>query len=112
MNPSLHGTAVYRNGLRIQQIRRIKSSLELYYNDHKKYPQTLQELVPQYMGKLEVFPNVFQMEGIKKPACPIYEPLQYNVAPDASRYTIKFCLPENTLGYEAGYQIVTPEAIP
>ena len=101
--PAVHDTSIYRNWSRLRVIGQTQSSLELYFEDNKKYPADLSALVPKYLGLVTSFPVL----NIKNPVCPLAEPYLYEVSQDMKGYKITFCLPESSNEYKAGYQIAT-----
>ncbi len=107
LQPNPHNNSQYRNFMRLRIIRSLESSLELYFNDHNKYPSKLEELVPVYSGKIEPLPVL----NIKKPACRLDEPYQYSVINDGKDYNISFCLPEKDKDYLPGYHILSSQGI-
>lgn len=111
VNPHPHSTSIYRNGRRIAVVRQLASALELYFNDNKKYPNSLQELVPNYIGVL----GSFNSEGNLKPKDKVYcdpkEQYSYMVLDEGKSYSLKFCLPENDHEYKGGYHIESPEGL-
>lgn len=106
LNPGLHSTSNYRNGLRLTKIRALQSTLELYFDDQKHYPPSLEQIPIKY-GAVEPFPIV----KINHPACPGQDPYDYHQVDGGNSYLITFCLPESDSRYLAGYHIASPEGI-
>jgi hypothetical protein len=110
LNPHPHDTSTYRNGNRLGKIRSLASSLELYFDDYKKYPETLDELFPKY-GKAEPFSANGILQPRSKVFCSPDEQYQYSPLNQNKNFIIVFCLPENSPQYAGGYHILSPDGI-
>lgn len=88
--------AVDRDDRRLADLRQLASSLELYYNDKNSYPQSLQDLVPDYISALPASP--VPPDGNCSPADNTYT---YQKKSPTS-YIVNFCLGTTTGAYQAG----------
>ena len=107
LNPSTYSTSTYRNGLRLRVVRQLSSALVLYFKENHKYPDSLNSLVPNYIGVISSFPIL----DIKKPSCLVNEHYEYYSTNNGADYLITFCLPEKDYQYSAGYHLLNSAGI-
>jgi hypothetical protein len=94
-----------RDMKRVQDIRRIQTALELYYNTKDVYPERLYQLATIGLPSLNIIPRA------PAPAdgnCGVNNNYLYVFEPESSSYTLSYCLGTSTYGFEAGVNIATP----
>lgn len=89
--------AEMRDANRIEDLRNIKLSLTVYYLDNKKYPESLEKLVPNYMLSIPKDPS--EGNKIKGDKCArllgsktfsyLYK---YTISEDNKKFTLSSCL--------------------
>jgi|GEM_PF-1302744 hypothetical protein len=117
-NASTFSAASSNDDKRISDVREMASALELYYNDHKGYPDGNKGqpigLAPTYIGLIPTAPPTngncsdfyntywYQPTGTKSLS---------NGTAVYSSYQMTFCLGSSTGGYDAGIGKLTPSGI-
>jgi hypothetical protein len=82
---------------RLADILKLRSTLELYFNDKNTFPDTLQQLLPTYIALIPTSPT----EGLG--ACSSTDnEYQYKKLSGGKNYQISFCLGSAVSGYSAG----------
>jgi hypothetical protein len=106
-DPSSAGNAIVRDATRLNNVRSVMTSLELYYNDNGKYPSSLNLLVPTYLGSIPTPPtppdgncNVINNSYVYIP------PSETN-----SSYSLTFCLGSPVAGYQAGVRTASSDGV-
>lgn len=103
-----------RDAQRLADARQLSSSLELYYNDNNKYPNSLNELTvtpnhfsnqPNYIGKIPAAPT--PPDG----SCTAAENTYTYTLLDPNHYSLNFCLGGAAGGYAPGINIMTEQGI-
>jgi len=85
-----------RDEFRLSDTRRLSMVLELYFNDHGQYPETLQQLVPKYIDKIPQAP-------IPADSPCTSEQNTYNYTRTTlGSYKLTFCIGENIGGLIPG----------
>lgn len=92
---------------RLSDVRQLASGLELYKNDFQKYPATLLELVPNYIGKLPSPKKSNPGSACKNPEDELY---RYTLL-SSTTFELKFCLGKDTGGYKKGTRVLTEDGI-
>ncbi len=100
-----------RDAKRLADIRQMASALELYYNDHNRYPESkdgvpVGNITPNYIGILPQAPTPADGKCSE-----YYNSYWYEVQPDGQNYTLTFCLGAITGGYPAGLARLTAMGI-
>lgn len=87
----------------LADVRQLNMALELYYNNNNKYPKSLADLAPTYIGAVPAAPteNLGECSG----------KADYAYKPDGKTYTLDFCFDQPTGGYERGYMTLGPNGI-
>mgnify|MGYP001794250670 CR=1 FL=1 len=113
LNPHPHDTSTYRNGRRLVLVRLLVRGLEIYFQDHKTYPNDLSELSPNYIVVSDM-PS-FSANGLLIPRSKTYcdpnEQYSYERINDGKSYLIKVCLPESDSEYTGGYHVAGPNGV-
>lgn len=87
-----------RDIVRINDIIRIQTALELYYNDNNEFPKTLDELASDYYyGGPPILPPDGDCSPIDN---------RFTYAPVANGYELTFCLGEETGKYQKGINLI------
>src|SRR3989344_1922283 len=89
-----------RNAKRLADVRQMASALELYFNDKTKYPDTLKELTPVYLG---IIPSAtLPPDGTCAPEENNYA--YHKISTE--KYELTFCLGAATSGYREGVRML------
>jgi len=94
-----------RDNKRLQDVRNLSASLELYNNDNNAYPKQLSNIVPLYMDKIPQAPT--PSDGKCNAQQNSYN---YSSISD-TEYNLTFCLGSPTEGYPVGVMKLTKKGI-
>jgi len=98
--------ARYLDGRRLAAVRQLASALELYNNDTNTYPDSLEQLVPNYIGKQM---NDYPITSSRKCKETGSQYLYHKIS--SAQFELKFCMEEGTGGYEKGVRTLTENGI-
>ena len=97
--------AAIRDQRRLADIRQLAVAQEIYYNDFGRYPEFLNNLVPNYISQIPQAP--LPADG----TCSVsQDQYTYSQANDQT-YSISFCFGSATGGYGAGVRTLSPSGI-
>ncbi len=103
-----------RNAKRISDVKQMQTAVELYYNDHDKYPKELipgeslegeDEYETRYMYYIPM--NPLPSEG----ECEADFEYSYQVKDEGQSYELKYCVSEDVAGISEGHHTATPAGI-
>jgi hypothetical protein len=95
---------IQRDAKRIGDIWQFKMALGLYYQDHKQYPESLEQLVPSY--------GVVTKAPVPADAPCTEQTNNYNYSPTMNSYSLTFCLgSSNYEGFVPGMHTLDPSGI-
>lgn len=88
-----------RDTIRISDLMQIDTALDLYFDDNQKYPQKLDNLMPDYISNIPANPTP---GGI---------PYTYEPSTDLSTFKLSFVLETGNYTYAAGLHVLVPEGL-
>lgn len=88
-----------RDGTRLSDTSQVKTALILYFDDNQKYPQKLDDLVPDYISNIPANP------------APGGIPYTYEPSKDLSSFKLSFVLETGNSSYAAGLHVLVPEGL-
>lgn len=101
-----------RDARRISDIKQIQTALEMWYNDNNGYPvRTTAGQLSSITGFLATVPTPPTPGDSTVAGCSATSPYYTYQAPDATTYTLQYCLGGVTGGIPAGLRRATPSAI-
>lgn len=94
-----------RDVSRLADVRQMATSLELFYNDMNKYPDSLEELAPKYFGRIPESPKPSDGACTEEQNAYTYSKTGDNF------YVLAFCLGSDSNQYKAGMHKLSPMGI-
>jgi hypothetical protein len=94
-----------RDAKRLADIRQTASALELYFNNKKAYPETLNQTTPNYIGVVPAPPKPADGTCSEEQNQYAYKKL------GKEQYELNFCLGNSAGGYLAGMHTLTEKGI-